>query len=147
LNPKAGAEKILISLSEKSGEAAKDAILSAKLFQKLGYTILATEGTAAFFSINNIPCEMIAKLNEGRPNVVDVIVNRQVAMVINTPSAKRNAIQDEEVIRKAASKYKTPYITTLAGAKATAQGIEAARSDIGNVKSIQEYHSEIREIN
>jgi carbamoyl-phosphate synthase large subunit len=146
LNPKQGAEKVLISLSEKTGAAARDAIESARLFQKLGYTILATEGTAAFFSINNIPCEGIAKLNEGRPNVVDVIVNRQVAMVINTPSAKRNAIQDEEVIRKAASKYKTPYITTLAGAKATAQGIEAARSDIGNVKSIQEYHSEIRDV-
>ena len=146
-DPKEGAGKVLISLSEKTGAAAKDALEAARLFQKLGFTILATEGTAAFFSMNNIPCESIAKLNEGRPNVVDVIVNRQAAMVINTPSAKRNAIQDEEVIRKAALKYKTPYITTLAGAKATAQGIEAARNDKGSVKSIQEYHKEIKDSN
>ncbi len=146
LDAQKGAGKVLISLSDKTGEAAKDAVEAAKLFQKLGFTILATEGTAAFFSIHNIPCDMIAKLNEGRPNVVDVIVNRQAAMVVNTPSAKRDAIKDEEVIRKAALKYKVPYITTLAGATATAEGIEAARSGKGSVKSIQEYHKEIKDI-
>jgi carbamoyl-phosphate synthase large subunit len=71
-------------------------------------------------------------------------VNKQVHLVINTPSARRDAIKDDASIRKAALKYKIPYMTTLAAAHASALGIAAARTDAGAVKSIQEYHAELK---
>ena len=88
--------------------------------------------------------EVVQKINEGRPNVLDTIVNRQVKLVINTPSARRDARADDASIRKAALKYKIPYLTTLAAASAAAQGIRAARDSSGGVKSIQKYHAGIR---
>ncbi|MCL2293559.1 MAG: carbamoyl-phosphate synthase large subunit [Spirochaetes bacterium] len=141
-----GAGKVLISLGNKDSFIAESIINIGKLFVKLGFTILATEGTAEFFKKAEIKCDLIAKIDEGRPNVVDVIVNRQVSLVINTPSAVIDSIVDEAVIRKAALKYKIPYITTLSAASAAAQGIAAARNNKGDVKSLQEYHKEIKEI-
>ncbi len=146
LDPSKGAGKVLISLSDKDSFSKEAIINIGKTFVKLGFVILATEGTAEFFRNGGVACEIIAKIHEGRPNVVDVIVNRQVSLVINTPSTKRGSLVDEAVIRKAALKYKIPYITTLAAATASAQGIAAARNGKGNVKSVQEYHKEIKEI-
>ncbi|MCL2791980.1 MAG: carbamoyl-phosphate synthase large subunit [Spirochaetaceae bacterium] len=147
LDPSEGAGKVLISLSDKDSFHAESIINIGKLFIELGFTILATEGTAGFFRNGGVQCEVIAKVREGkRPNVVDVIVNRQVALVINTPSSKIGSIEDEAVVRKAAIKYKIPYVTTLAAATAAAQGIAAARSNKGNEKSLQEYHKEIRDV-
>ncbi|QQO10971.1 carbamoyl-phosphate synthase large subunit [Breznakiella homolactica] len=134
---------VLISLSERTGANSKTALQAGSLFHELGFTILATEGTAEFFRAAGIPSKVIAKIHEGRPNVADVIVNRELVLVINTPSPRRDAIADEEVIRKAALKYKIPYITTIAAAIAAAQGIGAARNGRGSVKSLQEYHREI----
>ncbi|WP_369413753.1 hypothetical protein [Brucepastera parasyntrophica] len=136
---------ILISLSDKQN-LREQAINVGKIFSGLGFKILATEGTAGFYREAGVPCEVIAKLNEGRPNVIDVIVNRSVTLVINTPSAHRDAIVDEAVVRKAVLKYKIPYITTLAAALAAGRGIEAARKGKGNVKALQKYHAEITEV-
>jgi len=136
--------KVLISLSEKTTQAAQ-AITVARDLAALGFVIMATEGTAEFFRDAGIACESVAKINEGRPNVLDVILNRQVVLVINTPSARRDALADDAVIRKAAIKYKVPYITTLAAALASARGIAAAQSGKGGVKSLQEYHKGITE--
>jgi len=136
--------KVLISLSEKTTQAAQ-AITVARDLATLGFVIMATEGTAEFFRDAGIACESVAKINEGRPNVLDVILNRQVVLVINTPSARRDALADDAVIRKAAIKYKVPYITTLAAALASARGIAAAQSGKGGVKSLQEYHKGITE--
>lgn len=141
--PKAGA-RILISLSEKTSQAA-EALSIAKAFSDLGFQILATEGTADFLRVGGIDCQTVAKINEGRPNVVDLIVNREVCLAINTPSARRNAIVDEEVIRKAALKYRVPYITTLAGARAAARGIASGVNRSDAVRSLQMYHAAIRE--
>ena len=141
--PKAGA-RILISLSEKTSQAA-EALSIAKAFSDLGFQILATEGTADFLRAGGIDCQTVAKINEGRPNVVDLIVNREVCLAINTPSARRNAIVDEEVIRKAALKYRVPYITTLAGARAAARGIASGMNRSDAVRSLQMYHAAIRE--
>ena len=139
LNPDSGAGKVLISLSVKE----ESAVEVGRAFTRLGFSILATEGTAEFFRKAGIECRQIYKLHEGRPNVIDVIVNREVRLVINTPQPRRDALIDETVIRKAAIKHKVPYITTLSGALATARGIDAARKGKGQVKSIQEYHREI----
>jgi carbamoyl-phosphate synthase large subunit len=136
-------KQVLISLSDKDN--LKDLSLkTASTFVKLGFTLLATEGTATFLEAHNIPATRIAKLNEGRPNVLDVILNRDVCLCINTPSARRGVIKDEEAIRKAALKYSVPYITTLAGAKAAVDGIAATKLGKGGVKSIQEYHAAIK---
>ena len=131
---------VLISLSEKDPAAAK----AAKEFVKLGFKLVGTEGTIRWLAENGIAGEVIHKINEGRPNVLDAIVNRQVCLVINTPSGRRDARADDASIRKAALKYKVPYLTTVAAAVASAQGIRAARDSAGGVKSIQAYHADIR---
>jgi len=131
---------VLISLSEKTESAAR----AAKEFAKLGFTLLGTAGTVRWLAERGIACESVCKLNEGRPNVVDVIVNKRVSLVINTPSGRRDARADDASIRKAALKYKVPYLTTVAAALASAQGIRAARDSLGGVKSIQNYHADIR---
>ena len=131
---------VLISLSEKDPAAAK----AAKEFVKLGFKLVGTEGTIRWLAENGIVGEVIHKIHEGRPNVLDAIVNRQVSLVINTPSGRRDARADDASIRKAALKYKVPYLTTVAAAVASAQGIRAARDSAGGVKSIQAYHADIR---
>ena len=136
---------VLISLSDKVN-LADQAIAIGKEFQKLGFKIYATEGTAKFYEKAGVKCEEVNKISEGRPNVLDIILNNQVALIINTPWPRRDAVADESAIRKAAIKYKVPYITTLAGAYNTVKGIAAARNGHGVVKSLQEYHATIEEV-
>ena len=131
---------ILISLSEKT----ESAVHAAKEFVKLGFSLIATSGTAQWLKDHGVPAETVAKINEGRPNVLDVIVNKQVCLIVNTPSGRRDSRADDSSIRKAALKYNVPYLTTVAAALASAQGIRAARDGQGFVKSLQEYHAEIR---
>lgn len=131
---------ILISLSEKT----ESAVRAAKEFVKLGFKLIGTSGTIQWLAQHGVAGEVVNKINEGRPNVLDVIVNRQVSLVINTPSGRRDARADDSSIRKAALKYKVPYLTTVAAAVASAQGIRAARDSAGSVKSIQAYHADIR---
>ena len=79
--------------------------------------------------------------------MVDLILNNEVCLAINTPRAKRNYAEDRKTIRKACLKYKVPYITTLAGALAAVKGIEAVKNGIGGeggVKSLQEYHAQVK---
>jgi carbamoyl-phosphate synthase large subunit len=85
----------------------------------------------------------VLKLHEGRPNIVDIIKNREIHLVVNTPSGKLSKT-DDSYIRKAAIRYKVPYITTLAGALAAARGIAAARQQRIQVRSLQSYHAGIR---
>ena len=132
--------KVLFSLSAKTEDAAE----AARRFADLGCTILATAGTAAFLEQEGVPCERIAKIGEGRPNVIDVITNREVELVVNTPSGRRDARADDASIRKAAIKGRIPYLTTPAAALAAARGIRTARDGEGAVRSLQEYHATIR---
>ena len=142
--PKAGEKKkILVSLSDKV--ALKEQIIEVgKKLSSLGFELLATEGTAKYFTENGIPCEKVNKIAEGRPNVMDVILNKEVCLCINTPSVRRGVVADEEAIRKAALKYKVPYITTIAAARAAALGIEASKEGKGGVMSLQEFHAAIK---
>ena len=94
---------VLISLSDKVN-LCEQAIEVGREFEKLGFKIFATEGTAKFYEAAGVRCETVNKIAEGRPNVLDVILNGQVSLVINTPWARRDAIQDESAIRKAAIK-------------------------------------------
>jgi carbamoyl-phosphate synthase large subunit len=85
----------------------------------------------------------VCKLHEGRPNIVDAIVNKQVQLVINTPIGKHSGF-DDSYIRKTAIRCKVPYVTTMAAALASVRGIAAAQHGITGVKSLQAYHAGIR---
>jgi carbamoyl-phosphate synthase large subunit len=115
----------------------------ARMFEKLGFKILATNGTNRLLNENGIKSDSILKLHEGRPNILDAITNKEINLIINTPIGKLSTY-DDSYIRKAAIKHKIPYITTLAAAVAAAKGIEACRKERGAVKSIQEYHRDIK---
>ncbi len=132
--------KILVSLSEKK----ENAIDAVRAFVNLGFTVLATEGTAAWLRTHGVEALPVHKIGEGRPNVIDAILNREVALIINTPSGRRDARADDASIRQAAIKYKVPYLTTIAAASAAARGIRTARDGGGRVKSLQAYHADIR---
>ncbi len=139
-------KKVLISLSNKEGQ--QDQVLTiGKTLKDLGFTLVATEGTADFYNANGIKCEVVNKIGGGRPDVVDLIMNKEVCLVINTPKAKRNYAEDRKTIRKACLKYKVSYITTLAGAMAAVKGIASVKNGNGGeggVRSLQEYHSLIK---
>ncbi|MEW6258914.1 MAG: carbamoyl-phosphate synthase large subunit, partial [Thermodesulfobacteriota bacterium] len=115
----------------------------AKRFVQMGFTIRATRGTHRFFTDNGVLADRIGKMHEGRPNIVDAIKNGEIQLVINTPSDRRSE-HDDSYIRKAAVKFKIPYITTIAAAEAAARGIDAWRRGHDGVKSLQEYHAEIQ---
>jgi carbamoyl-phosphate synthase large subunit len=114
----------------------------AKEFNNLGFKILATEGTHLLLADNGIESERILKMHEGRPNIVDAIKNGEIQLVVNTPAGKLSKY-DDSYIRKAALKYKVPYITTTAAAAATAKGIAARRNGEAGVRSLQTYHAAI----
>ena len=139
-------KKVLISLSNK--ESQKDQVLMiGKTLKDLGFTLVGTQGTADFYNANGIKCDVVNKIGGGRPDVVDMIMNKEVCLVINTPKAKRNYAEDRKTIRKVCLKYKVSYITTLAGAVAAVKGIESVKNGNGGeggVKSLQEYHSLIK---
>jgi len=131
---------VLMTLSEKPESAAE----VAKGFAKLGFRIVATQGTAEFLSARGVTVQTVTKIGEQRPDIIDIIKNREVSLVINTPSPLRDARADDASIRKAAIKHKIPYITTLAAAQAAVHGIAAAQAGgSGGVKSLQAYHAGI----
>jgi carbamoyl-phosphate synthase large subunit len=130
---------VLLTVSRRERPAVLEV---ARLFNELGFKIKATRHTHAFLQENGIPSEMVLKLHEGRPNIVDGVKNREYDLVINTPSGKLSK-HDDSYIRKSAIRYKIPYITTLSAAIAAAKGIAAYRQGKGTVKSLQEYHRDI----
>jgi carbamoyl-phosphate synthase large subunit len=137
LLPSEGA--VLITVSTRERPAVLEV---AKEFDRLGFKIKATNGTHQFLAEHGIESEKILKMHEGRPNIVDGIKNKEIQLVINTPSGKLS-VYDDSYIRKAAIKYKIPYITTLAAAIAAAKGIAAYRQGKGSVRSLQSYHRDI----
>ena len=136
--PDRGTVLITVAGKDHSG------ILSmARQFLDMGFVIKATRGTQEFLAANGIRSELILKLHEGRPNIDDAIKNGQIQLVINTPIGKASQY-DDSYIRKAAIKYKVPYITTIAAASAAAKGIAAHSKGRSGVRSLQEYHGDIR---
>lgn len=133
---------VLLSVNDRDKPAALE---TAKVFSKLGFRIKATKGTYSFLKENGIACEEIKKMHQGRPNIVDGITNNEINLVINTPHGKRSQY-DDSYIRRAAIKYKVPYITTMAAALASARGIAAYKENNlqeAGLKSLQEYHLDI----
>ena len=136
--PTAGS--VLISLNSKD---KPDAAKIAASFYKDGFKILATGGTCDLISEAGIPVEKVKKLYEGRPNILDLITNGKIDLIINSPSGKES-MHDDSYLRKSAIKAHIPYITTIAAARAAAEGIALVKvGGIGEVKSLQEWHAEI----
>ncbi len=127
--------KVLLSVNKRD-RAYLEPI--ARTFHELGFELLATEGTGAFLAENNIPCKVVNKINEGRPDISDLIRNREIALIINTPVGRMSKI-DDSYIRMLAIQYKIPYMTTIAAAKATVAGIREAKHEVPVLKSLQEY--------
>jgi carbamoyl-phosphate synthase large subunit len=131
---------VLITVADQD---KKDIVGTAKEFAKLGFKIKTTEGTHRLLAQNGVKTELVLKMHEGRPNIMDSIKNGEIQLIVNTPAGKMSKYDDSD-IRKAAIKYKIPYVTTTAAAAAAAKGIEAYRKSPGSVKSLQVYHSAIK---
>jgi carbamoyl-phosphate synthase large subunit len=132
---------ILITVADRDKQSVLEA---AKAFKSLGFKIRATDGTHKFLGDNGIKTKRILKMREGRPNIVDAIMNAKIQLIINTPRGKLGKY-DDSYIRKAAIKYKVPYITTTAAAAAAAKGITARRTGHSTANSLQSYHAGMTE--
>jgi len=133
---------VLISVNDRD---KAEVVEIAKGFADCGFSILATGRTFELITEAGIPAEKIKKLYEGRPNILDAMTNGQIQLIVNTPSGK-TSIYDDSYMRKSAIKYKIPYITTMAAARAAAEGIAAVKETPDyEVYSLQEWHGMIRE--
>ena len=133
--PRSG--RVFISVRDADKD---DAVQVARELVKLGFTLVATRGTAAAISAAGIPCEVVNKVTEGRPHIVDMIKNEQIDLIVNTTEGKQ-AIADSYTIRGAALQHKVPYSTTIAHAYATTLALSSI--DDRSVKSLQNLHQEL----
>ena len=116
------------------------ALEAVRLLADLGFGILATSGTQRYLEDHGITVERVNKVLEGRPHIVDAIKNGDVQLVFNTTEGKK-ALEDSRSLRQAALVHKVPYYTTLAGANAAAEAIDAVLSGDIAVKPLQAYMS------
>ncbi len=121
-----------------------DLIEVAKAFDEDGFKILATGGTYDMITEAGIPATKVKKLYEGRPNITDLIANGEINLIINTPAGK-TSVHNDSYIRKEAIKHRVPYMTTMAAAKASAEGIKALKHNTHlGVKALQDFHADIK---
>lgn len=133
---------VLISVNAKD---KSEVVEVAKSFSEDGFKVIATGGTYDLIHEAGIPAEKVKKLYEGRPNILDMITNGDIQLIINSPVGKES-VHDDSYLRKAAIKAKVPYMTTIAAAKATADGIHYVKThQRSEVKSLQTLHSEIHD--
>ena len=133
--------KALISVNDKDKTEVLEAVRD---LAEAGFTFVATGKTYELIKAAGFTAERIDKLGEGRPNVEDIIINKQVQLIINTPESKKGR-NDGSYIRKSAIREHVPYITTMAAAKAAAKGILAVKhGHTSDVRSLQELHASIK---
>jgi carbamoyl-phosphate synthase large subunit len=133
--PREGA--VFISVNDRDKRAV---VGLARQLSELGFRLVATRGTQRTIVGAGLPCDFVYKVDEGRPNVVDLIKSKQIQLVINTPLG-RASFYDERAIRRAAMQYSVPCITTMTGATATVAAIRSLHEDQLEVRSLQEYHA------
>lgn len=126
---------VFVSMNDRDKAAA---VAVVKEFIDLGFAVMATDGTRRVLQEHGLEVELVLKLHEGRPHVLDAIKNHKIQLIINTPSGEE-AQSDARLIRRTALAYKIPIITTIAGAKATVAAIRTLQNTTLDVKVIQEY--------
>ena len=132
---------VLISVNNKD---KAEMIPVAKSLAADGFKVYATSGNHAALTEAGVESTQVKKLYEGRPNIYDMITNGEFALIINSPVGKKESVHDDSYLRKAAIKAKTPYITTVAAAKVTAEGIHYVKTHTeGGVSSLQEMHARL----
>ncbi len=132
---------VLMSVCDRD---KSDLLEVAKAFNEVGFKILATGGTYDMITADGIPATKVKKLYEGRPNISDLIANGDISLIINTPAGKTSAHNDS-YIRQEAIKHRIPYMTTMAAAKASAEGIKASKNNTNlGVKALQDFHADIK---
>jgi carbamoyl-phosphate synthase large subunit len=114
----------------------------ARDLSQLGFRLLATRGTAAYLRAHGLDVDVVFKVNEGRPNVADEIVNGRIHLIVNTPLG-RESFFDDRAVRRAAMVYEVPCITTLTGAAAAVSAIKATRNQGVGVRALQDYYAGI----
>jgi carbamoyl-phosphate synthase large subunit len=130
-----------VFLSVKDADKAA-AVEIARELEGFGFALFSTSGTAKYLTDHGVQAKRLAKLSEGRPNAIDMIKNRQIAMVINTPSGMIPR-RDENAIRSAAYAHNICLMTTITGAEAAVEGIRALREKTLSVRPIQQYRSNV----
>ncbi|OGC12986.1 hypothetical protein A3J90_00490 [candidate division WOR-1 bacterium RIFOXYC2_FULL_37_10] len=128
--------KIFISVDDKH---KRSIVGFAKRIDTLGYKIVSTSGTADVLRKNSLEVEVVEKLGEGRPDILDLIKNNEIKLVINTPGDKKTKV-DESKIRSEVIMRMIPIVTTLSGARATVNGLESFKKKGFSVKALQDYH-------
>ncbi|MBQ9123716.1 MAG: ATP-grasp domain-containing protein, partial [Lachnospiraceae bacterium] len=132
---------VLFSVNDRDKSQVADI---AKIFHGDGFKIVATGRTYDTIVAAGIPATKVKKIYEGRPNINDMISNGEIQVIVNTPIGK-DSLNDDSYLRKAAIKAKVPYMTTMAAAKASAEGIHYVKTNPeSEMKSLQEYHAEIK---
>jgi carbamoyl-phosphate synthase large subunit len=129
--------KVFVSVNNRDKRAI---VYIVKKLVDLGFSIVATAGTGKVLKKNGVDCEIVHKLSEAKPDILDLVNKGDVALLINTPGAKKTKM-DESKIRSAAVMHNIPLITTISGAQATVNGIEAAKKKGFEVKALQDYYS------
>ncbi len=129
---------VFISVQDRDKDSA---LPVAKAFHDMGFTIMATRGTAVFLEEHQVPATPIKKVSAGRPHVVDAVKNKEIQLILNTGATSQTQ-RDGYEIRRAAIKYKIPYATTTDGARAIASAIKALKKERLSVNPIQEYHKQ-----
>jgi len=130
--PEAG--KVIVTVNERDRETVTPML---RRLRDLGFELMATKGTQAYLSRLGVPAEMVYKVGEGRPNIVDHIVTGDIALLINTPLGKKSQY-DDYAMRRAAITYSVPYLTTMSATSAACDALIALKSRRREVRSIQE---------
>jgi len=133
--PESGA--VFISVNDRDKRSVVDL---ARQLRELGFRLVATRGTQRVLDNAGLECEFVYKVDEGRPNIVDLIKSKRIDLVMNTPLG-RASFYDERAIRRAAMQYGIPCITTLTGAAATVEALRSLKQEQNEVRSLQEYHA------
>ena len=129
---------VFLSVNDRDKEGL---VPIAQQLSDMNFRLIATRGTHAFLQNHNIACNLILKLQEGRPNILDAIKNGEISLMINTPAGEQSQAADPE-IRKAAVQYGLPYTTTLSGAAAAVAGIQSLKNNSTiRIRSLQDFHN------
>ena len=127
---------VFISVRDEDKE---NIILMAQILIRLDFKLIGTIGTATFLKKYSIEVEIINKVNEGKPHIVELIENKKINLIVNT-TQDAQSLKDSHSIRRAAIRYKVPYVTTISAAKLAITGINIMKNKKFEVQPIQEYY-------